>query len=140
MSDLSGFAKLMRITAKSVIVKSDNLVADVVLAIDQAVVLATPVRTGRARANWRVSLEEMNNETRPTPDSPEQGAAQALVEGEQVVKKYRQGDDKKVVHITNSLPYIGKLNAGSSKQAPANFVHTATMLALKAIRNVKLLR
>lgn len=140
MSDLSGFAKLMKITAKSVTVNADNLVAEIALAIDQAVVLATPVRTGRARSNWRVSLGEMNNETRPVPDSPEQGAALALVEGEDVMKEYRKDDKKKTIHITNSLPYINRLNEGSSKQAPKDYVNTATLLAVKAIKNVRLVR
>lgn len=117
---------------------TDGLVKKVILAVDQAVVLATPVDTGRARANWRPSIGEAVNETLPEPSSPGVGSREALQAGERVADQYKGGDRSPTVHITNNLPYIQYLNDGSSRQAPRNFVNTAILLALSAIRQARI--
>jgi len=38
------------------------------------------------------------------------------------------------VHISNDAPYIGRLNAGSSSQAPAGFVQRAIADGIRAAK------
>lgn len=82
------------------------------------VALRTPFDTGRAAASWNASLNGPNTRVQPAEVSfgSRAGAAQA---GEVNLQSIKLGDS---VHISNSLHYIGRLNAGSSRQAPANFV------------------
>ena len=49
-------------------------------------------------------------------------------------------DKNKSIHITNNLSYIGSLNHGHSKQAPASFVQMATLAGLKAVRGLRVLK
>lgn len=87
------------------------------ILIDQTLVAATPVDTGRARSNWIVTLGVPSAASR-LPMSP----TEALREGESVINGWRPGQS---IFITNNLNYISKLNAGSSAQAPAGFVERA---------------
>ncbi len=83
------------------------------------VIPATPVRTGRARSNWNASLERADLSTRPTDGT---SGDKALQRGAGII---RQAKDGQSIFISNNLPYIQVLNAGSSKQAPAGFIERA---------------
>ena len=76
---------------------------------------ATPVRSGRARANWRCSVgsPDCSSDDCTVFDS---GRAQAAFSG--IVP----GD---TLYITNSVPYIGRLEEGWSVQAPAGIADRA---------------
>ena len=138
MSDLKTFSRRIRTRATKVSKNTDGLVKKVILAVDQAVVLATPVDTGRARANWRPSIGVPFTATLPEPSSAGAGLRTALAAGEAIADQYRGGDTSPTVHITNSLPYIQPLNDGSSRQAPVNFVGTAILLTVSAIRQARI--
>lgn len=138
MTDLKTFSRRIRIRANKISKNTDDLVKKVILAVDQAVVLATPVDTGRARANWRPSIGAPITDTLPEPPNKQAGLRSALDAGEQVARQYKGGENSPTVHITNSLPYIKHLNDGSSKQAPRNFVNTAILLAVSAIRRARI--
>ena len=99
----------------------DKLMGDVskemkkdALAIDRAVVLATPVDTGRARANWIVSNASPANKS-----SLETGAQAALSQGESAIRGHR---GLQTIFIQNNLAYIERLNDGYSKQAPSKYI------------------
>ena len=82
------------------------------------IALATPFDTGRAAASWNASLNGAN--LRHQPDEVQFGGREEAAQaGEVNLSGIRMGDD---VHISNSLPYIRRLNAGWSQQAPAGFV------------------
>ena len=138
MADMKTFSRRIRTRAAKVSKNTDGLVRKVILAVDQAVVLATPVDTGRARANWRPSIGTMDTDTLPAPSNPGTGLRQALADGEAVAARYQGGNKSPTVHITNSLPYIKYLNDGSSKQAPRNFVNTAILLAVSAVKQARI--
>lgn len=138
MTDLKTFSRRIRVRAGKISKNTDGLVKKVILAVDQAVVLATPVDTGRARANWRPSIGAPITDTLPAPPNKQAGLRSALDAGEQVARQYKGGVNSPTVHITNSLPYIKYLNDGSSKQAPRNFVNTAILLAVSAIRRARI--
>lgn len=85
----------------------------IALAVDQAVVMSTRVDTGRARSNWLVSLGSANRQS-ISPYAPGKGgktqaqnAQAAIAQGQSAVASRRL---QQSIHITNSLPYIGKLN------------------------------
>ncbi len=83
------------------------------------VVLATPIDTGRARGNWQVDLEAI---PQGELDRLDKGGATVINVGMGVIssaKPYQQ------ITIVNNVPYIGKLNDGHSRQAPAGFVENA---------------
>lgn len=93
-----------------------RLVAAVGEEIGKGLVPATPVLTGRARANWRPTLNAPA--TQPVTLLDPTGAA-TVARIAVVAQSWRIGD---VLYIVNRVSYIGRLNAGSSPQAPANFV------------------
>lgn len=136
MADPRGFGKRMKTIAKTVGVNADQLVRKVCLAVDSAVVLATPVDTGRARSNWQVDLNNAPAGTLPEPASPAEGVTRATAEAAEKAKAYKAGD---TVHITNNLPYIGRLNEGWSAQAPAGFVEEAALAGATTVKDARLL-
>lgn len=101
--------------------------AKVVIAVDQAVVLGTPVATGRARGNWRVTIGSpaVGYERERFSPSGQESIQEALSVSSAIVP----GND---VWISNNLPYIGALNDGHSKQAPAGFIEKAVQAAVSA--------
>lgn len=135
------FAQRIRAIGDGVRTNAGNLVRKVAVAIDQTVVLGTPVDTGRARSNWQVSLDNPADGTRaafsPGTEQSTSGAnaRAAIAEGRATIAKHQDGQ---AIHITNNLPYIGRLNDGWSAQAPAGFVQDAVVTAARAIKGARL--
>lgn len=134
---LEEFAKWTRHAAQV----TENNVAQVVrkcaLVIDGAVVLATPVDTGRARSNWVVSLDQPVTTTREpyrpgkARSTEGENSRAALAQGQMAIARYTP--QNREIFITNNLPYIGRLNNGYSGQAPAGFVETAVLQGVNAV-------
>lgn len=134
-NDVESFSRRMTLRGGKIAEGADKLVRKVALVIDQAVVIGTPVDTGRARSNWIVQIGSPAEGTIPTHGT---GAAQAaVVQGQSVIRNYIGGSGLSI-HITNNLPYIGRLNEGWSKQAPANFVQEAAREAASAVAGAQL--
>lgn len=134
---LKQFAIDMTKLGRAVPDRADKVVRQLALAADRALVQATPVDTGRARANWQASLgspavgvvgSPAPRGTRAFPDPS--GANAAVIAG------YKGGDS---IFLTNNLPYIEALNNGHSKQAPENFVETAIARVETAARRARLI-
>lgn len=115
----------------------DKVVRQVALAIDQAVVVATPVDTGQARSNWLVSVGQPRTDTIPAYDPGVLGSSsgpnttQALDQGRNVISSAASGA---TIYISNNLPYIGRLNQGYSRQAPAGYIERAVEAASNAVK------
>lgn len=138
MPSLKEFSKRIALRGEQIVANTDKLVRRVGVVVDQAVVSATPVDTGRAKSNWIATL-----------NSPAQGMIDAYVseggaganeqaataQAEAVIKNYSAGN---TIHITNNLPYIQRLNDGYSAQAPANFVQEAVVEAARAVSSAVL--
>jgi hypothetical protein len=145
MADPSTFAKRMQIRADRVGGSIDRIARKAALAVDQALVLATPVDTGRARSNWRAEVGGAPSGT-IQPYSPgdklgigeQANAAAAMQQAAGQVAGWRPSSEVPLF-ISNNVDYIGKLNEGSSKQAPANFVEQAIAAGIGAIANAKVL-
>jgi hypothetical protein len=104
-----------------------NASRKVAFAIDNTLVLATPVDTGRARANW---LPSLNVAITSVTDAVDKSGSGAIAKLSSVMSNFKLGDD---VYISNNLPYIGRLNDGYSKQAPIGFVEKAVQTAKSAL-------
>lgn len=90
------------------------------------ITISTPVDTGRAREGWDISINA------PSAKLPPEGnytyhAGVPDVPAVTITDKY---------YITNNVPYIGRLNNGYSRQAPARFVELAAARIQAAIRKL----
>ena len=143
---LESFSQRMKLRAKNLPREVNKVVRKAALACDQALVLATPVDTGRARSNWIVSLgTDTNSVIEPydplTPGTDpgklgESGNAQAaLAQGQAEIAQRKPGQ---AIHITNNVDYIGRLNEGSSAQAPVMFVQAAIRSGVEAVKGAKI--
>ena len=123
MTDARRFrVQLDRAYQKKVVENLERTVRAVALVVDQRLVDSTPVDSGRAQNNWLPSLDVARR------DSVEPGQRQRV---ETVFASY---DIDKTILITNNLPYIRRLNEGSSRQAPAGFVEAAIQVGVNAAR------
>lgn len=92
----------------------------------RSLVKMTPFKTGRAKGNWFVSPNEKSNRS----VSEFRSARQAISEGIATINSVIN-ERYPSITISNNLPYIEKLEQGSSVQAPAGFVN----LTLNRIKN-----
>lgn len=98
----------------------------------------TPVDTSQAISNWRVTLNAPVISQIPAYFPGKGGfTAQASRDsawraGLSVLATKQPGQQ---IFIGNALPYIRKLNDGSSTQAPAGFVERATLLGQLYVQN-----
>lgn len=113
--DLANFARDLDL-------ETEQVVRKVALDVHTRVSQKTPVDTGRARANWNVS-----------PGTPDRSVSEST---SSQMPSLRKGDGEGPIYITNSLPYIGKLEDGSSTQAPSGMVATTMAEVEAGIKNV----
>lgn len=138
MSDLRGFSKRMKSIGRGVTQNADRLLRTVALVADQAVVMATPVDTGRAKSNWIAGLGSAPTDDIAPYSEGEGGSTaaaneQAAMEQAQGVIASYNGDRDSGVFLANNVSYIEQLNDGHSAQAPQNFVETALAQAIAAV-------
>lgn len=116
-----------------------NMTKYVIMKTLTYLVNVTPVDTSKAESNWIVSIGGSGYGLEPRPPffagtagSTQEASAQAAIEaGRQALKSAIAG---KPVAIVNPLPYIGRLNEGSSAQAPAGFVDRGLVVAKQAVK------
>jgi len=142
MADPEQFAARLRAIAEGVELNSGRAVKDAAAAALVALVRLTPVggpptsprdpHPGLARSNWHVLAGEATARVQreATTEGDAVGAGLAVING------LGRPD---AVTISNPVPYINKLNDGSSSQAPAGFVQAALAAASTALRRVRLL-
>jgi hypothetical protein len=105
---------------------TSNVVKKITLDVTANLVETTPVDTGWARANW---IPAISQPYRSTEGSPESVSRAAQTTGQaRVATSYdiRQGS----VFVSNNVPYIVRLNEGSSSQAPSGFIEAAITKAV----------
>lgn len=89
----------------------------IVLDLESAVVLRTPVDTGRARGNWFPTIGAPSRQR--DDDLFDPGGQKSIAGIGAQVGLLTLGD---VAWLTNNLPYINRLEEGWSQQAPAGMV------------------
>lgn len=103
--EVGSFSKLAGLTA-------DQIVRGFTIELCNSIVLGTPRDTGRAQGNWQT-----------TTDAPADGELDRVgIAGPIADAASNAGGAGKKTYITNNLPYIFKLEHGSSTQAPAGMV------------------
>ena len=144
---LGEFARKIDLVAdKTIPSEVTRVIRKIALAIDQVTVLATPVDTGRARANWIVTVRGPSTGSGVQPStngergSEARGAANAqrsLNAGSTVISQY---DDEKHagIFITNNLPYIEFLEEGSSAQAPEGMLKQGLNAGLQVAKQERI--
>jgi hypothetical protein len=120
--------------------QTTKLILDVVGSVAKEVVLATPVKTGRARVNWQLGISEPVTTLKywPAPSKPvsvESATQEAVGAIETALMAYRW---PRSFFFSNGLPYIEFLNNGSSDQAPAGFVERAMIIARERIQGSRI--
>lgn len=111
-SNLAQFNKELDDFAKKVPERATIIQKKVVLEALRRLVFRTPVKYGRARGNWQVTIAE-----------PSEGQVEIMdSEGSATISKGLSAltglPDFQVVWISNNVDYIEFLEHGSSKQAP----------------------
>ena len=114
-------------------------------AATNEVVLRTPVATGRARVNWKVSFGTPKATQKEGPDTDNRNtnaqvaATEALINASNVIKNWKVG--KGHIFIANPVSYIGDLDDGTaSSQARAGMTKFGIVAAQNILRKGKLLR
>lgn len=130
------FSTRFTIIKKLVGVNTEKIVRKAAITGGSVAVLATPVRFGRARGNWIASL---NSPARVTGKrSPDPSGARAISEGTRKIETWRTRDGS--IFWINGVPYILRLENGSSSQAPSGMVALALQAAAKEFAKGGLLR
>lgn len=136
MPSLSRFRKRAVEIARGVEENSALVVEGVALRVVGTLARTTPVDTGLARGNWVVSVGS-------APDlspRPPRSAGEVLDEARTRLRSVRADATVTVANGGQKVPYITRLNAGSSRQAPAEFVQNAAAAGLAAAAEARILR
>lgn len=145
MASLDQFSKEITRIGVEIAERSDATVRAAAIAIDQAVVTATPVDTGRARSNWIAEVDAPSRIVREpfVPGSLGSTGAEnvraSTLDAARKIARYN-GDRNIFIAISNNLGYINSLNSGSSQQAPAGFVQFAVQAAAGVVRKARLVK
>ena len=110
---------------------AERVIKRLAFGVHSKIVVATPVDTGWARANWIPSIG------RPVEKAAGSREAVGAARGAQsagvarlLIYDLSQGD----IWISNNVPYIERLNQGSSPQADARFVERAIEAGIRSVR------
>lgn len=107
------------------------------LEVTANLIEATPVDLGWARANWVPSITQAYeaNVGQPNDAADISAARRRQTEGRAALAGYKL--TRGPIFVTNNVPYIQKLNEGSSQQAPAGFVQMAIQTAVKTVAGAR---
>ncbi len=141
--DLREFAAKMRRRARDIPTNLNAIKIDVGKAVLESVANDTPADKGTAISNWQVGLDTADFQPIPAFVPGTKGSSKAenvhatIAAGTSTLVRSKAGQ---VIHITNVLPYIKKLNEGWSAQAPKAFVETAVKRGLERIKGAKVIK
>ena len=136
--------------AKGVEIAAFTVTKEQALDVQYLLARETPVDVATARSNWRISvgrpLSGRIAAYRPYPSRhrpPYSGGGSkgetanlggVITQGTSRLAAYKKGS----IYISNTLPYIGALDSGHSKQASPNFVSKAVFASIrKTERKIK---
>lgn len=98
--------------------KTSQVVRKIAFDMSSRIIGRTPVKTGRARANWMLGIGTPNTQTVDATDK-DGNATSTMILSELTNYNFETG---KPIFITNSVPYIVPLENGHSKKAPDGMV------------------
>jgi hypothetical protein len=95
---------------------NDEMIQGIEIALFSAVILDSPVDTGRFRGNWQATINTPATGTLTTLDPSGQKTTGQIV-------TFTEGlSGGRITYLTNNLPYAQKLEYGYSGQAPQGMV------------------
>jgi hypothetical protein len=109
---VSDFGAALHAFAQSTGIKCDKVVRKVAIDMDRDLVMLTPVDTGLARSNWFFG----NTRETSVDKTASKNGDPSIHRGLEFASTLRAGG---IFYITNNVPYIMRLEYGSSTQAPA---------------------
>lgn len=130
-------AKSLRGRMLRIGINADRMVKEAAIAALDKVVHTTPHDTGQARANWQVAIRSARPINTPTEEQDYDGDA-TVAKGTAIIRGTKRQPGQ-VIFISNSLPYIQRLNEGWSQQAAAGFVERSVQAAVHAAAKVKII-
>lgn len=144
------FATAMKRVAKGVMDNADRAVRQSAAAMVYYLVPATPIRSGLARSNWRVGIDNPPDDVIESYSgarigaggevaSAGSGATAATVNAAIAVISNYNGDIHDSLHIVNNVPYLDKLNAGLSEQAEPGWIQEGIETGREAARSIRLI-
>lgn len=118
--------------------RTDLVIKKIAFDLAGRVVTRTPVDTGRAKGNWNYGEDAADTNTTETTDPTGSNTIALLLRG---VSRF-DALKRRSIFITNSLPYIKRLENGWSDQAPNGMVRLTvaefmgiTQDAVRFVRN-----
>lgn len=116
---------------KAMTVFTETQVINLALDIHGELIEETPVDTGWAQNNWQLAVANPPTETVGTPENIDSSSKNAGVPSV-LSWKLQKGP----IYITNNIPYILRLNGGSSKQAPKGFIEKTVKAGIKKAETI----
>jgi len=101
----------------------DQVARKSVLEVFKGIIMDTPVKSGRARGNWQGTIGAPASGELEVED-PSGSKTISAMQAQVLAWKAITGVS---ILLTNNVPYIGRLNGGSSTQTPARFVERNVM-------------
>ncbi len=140
----ANFASRMSKIGDVLVHNASKTIRKAAVAALSEVVTRTPVKTGRARINWKMSAVSPKTNEIAGPDTAKRqtnaeiAATKALIDGSNAIKTWKIG--KGNIFIANPVSYISDLDEGSSAQARAGMTIFAVAAAKDVLRKGRLLR
>jgi len=111
-----------------------KVIVEVSQTVTEELIIETPRDTGWAKANWIPAIGgpgPSSNRSKATPSevSASRRRQRGAINGLELFKLQTSA----TIYITNSLPYINRLNNGYSLQAPTAFVQQSITSGLKKV-------
>jgi len=116
------------------------------MAIDRELVYGTPVDKGVARSNWIGSNGTPFADVIPAYAPGKKlgigeraNAEAAIAQAKTAINTFQAGKGQKL-YLTNNVPYIGRLNNGHSKQAPAGFIQKGVQAGVESVKGARIFK
>lgn len=138
------FSSRMTRIGELLVHNAQETIKQAALAGTEEAVMNTPVKTGNARTNWRISFGRPSTTLIDAPGTPDVGvnretaSARALIEASNKIAKWKIGSGN--IYIGNPVDYILELDRGSSRQAMEGMSVFAIEAARDVLRKGRLLR
>lgn len=120
-----------------------NTMQNIASNILTEVVSRTPIDEGDAKSNWQVGINGAPTGIIPAYAPGSHGSTfsenvlQTLQVGRTQIARAVSHTDR--INIVNNLPYIRRLNDGSSLQAPAGFVEDAVVIGIRSVAGARII-
>lgn len=104
-----------------VINANEKVIRAAALELFKAIIVPTPVKTGRLRGNWQASINSPRTSELADVDSSETGGP-TILKGEEATRGYSIKD---TIYFTNNLPYAEVIEFGGLNRRPFAMVRNA---------------